>query len=104
MQPRQGRTVSGLDREAANMTHQIPHGAPYFVIQCFDREGYHSSCLARTESEARDMARSKDAKFYIAFSTPFAGAWAADGRTPDITMPPEFKEALASINRSAGED
>lgn len=78
-------------------------GQPFFVIQFFDREGYFSSCLAHTEAEVKEKASKRALKTYIAFTVPFPGTW--EGNIPNISMPPDFKEALACIdNRPNAEE
>jgi hypothetical protein len=73
-------------------------GEPFFVIQCFDREGYYTSQLATSEDDARKKISKMSPKtVLVATSLPFPGTWS--GVTPDITMPADFKEALSSVDR-----
>ena len=73
-------------------------GEPFFVIQYFDREGYYSSCLGPTPDAARDAASKRMLKSITAMSIPFPGSW--NGVTPDVSLPPDFKEQLQAVNRS----
>jgi hypothetical protein len=85
-----------------NPGHQgLVEGQPFLVIQIFDHEGYHSSVVAVTEEEVRTRARLRVHKSFVAFTLPFPGTW--DGSLPDVSMPMEWKEALASINRPGAE-
>ena len=72
-------------------------GQPFFVIQLFDREGFHSSCLGQTEAAVREKASLRGLKGLIAATTPFPGTW--DGGIPDVSMPADYKEALSSLDR-----
>ena len=76
-------------------------GEPFFVVQCFDREGYYTSRLAETENDVREkvskITSSTTKTVFVATSLPFLGTWS--GNTPDITMPADFKEALSSVDR-----
>lgn len=73
-------------------------GEPFFVIQCFDREGYYTSLLAASEAGAREkVAKISTKTTFVATSLPFPGTWSSDA--PDITMPADFKAALSSVDR-----
>jgi hypothetical protein len=60
-------------------------GAPFFVIQVFDSEGYYSSCVGVTEDEVCRGASERSLLSLMLFSVPFAGSW--KGETPVITSP-----------------
>lgn len=77
--------------------HGLVVGEPFFVIQFFDREGYHSSCVAPTEVVARQKAELRNYKGFVAATVPFPGTWNAG--IPDVSMPADYKEALSSIDR-----
>ena len=76
-------------------------GRPFYVVQFFDREGYFSSCLGRTEDEVREKSRGRTQKTFTACSLPFAGTW--KGEAPDVSLPSDFREALASVDRAVDE-
>jgi hypothetical protein len=70
----------------------------FFVIQCFDEQGYHSSVLAPTLAECTELA-SKKHKMFVAMSAPFEGRWSPSG-IPDISLPDDFKGALAAVDKN----
>ncbi len=73
---------------------------PFFASQLFDREGYYTTLIASSVEELRAAVAKRTAalKGLIACSLPFEGAWR--GRTPDVTLPPEYKTELAVIDHS----
>ena len=78
-------------------------GDLFFVIQCFDREGYYSSCYAHSLREVLRLASARTNKAFVAMSLPFEGRWSPQG-VPDVSLPPDFKEALATVDRGATEE
>lgn len=73
-------------------------GATFFVIQCFDEQGYHSSVRALTTEACKELASKRMHKTFVAMSAPFEGRWSADG-IPNITLPSDFKNALAAVDK-----
>lgn len=72
---------------------------PFFVIQCFDPGGYFTSVRGDSPDAVREEVRKRASKNFIAMSLPFEGTWSAN-HLPDVSLPPDFKEALASINKT----
>ena len=75
----------------------------FFVIQCFDRDGYFTSVRADSLDAVREEASKRMNRNFIAMSLPFEGAW-SKGELPDLTLPPDFKEGLSSINKTARDE
>lgn len=73
-------------------------GTEFFVIQCFDEQGYHSCAFAETLAECEAMAAMKKNKALVAMSVPFVGKWSPLG-IPDVTLPGDFKTTLAAIDK-----
>lgn len=71
----------------------------FFVIQCFDEQGYHSSALAPTLAECKELASKKKHKTFVAMSVPFEGRWSPSG-VPDVTLPADFKRALVTVDKN----
>jgi hypothetical protein len=79
-------------------------GEAFLVVQLFDRSGYYSSVLGRTPLDlAREAAKRSMGKYLVFCTMPFEGRW-SDSGVPEVTMPPDFKEALAAINKPCGDD
>lgn len=76
-------------------------GEPFFVIQVFDREGYYTSCVGLTQEVVQRAASLHFAKMFVACSLPFLGRWA--NGLADVTLPFDFKEALATVNHQGDE-
>ena len=76
------------------------------VIQLFDREGYYSSVMAETDEGVHAAAEMKSSrvKGLVACSLPFLGKWDKPNTVMDVTLPPDFKEVLAEIDRPGAED
>jgi hypothetical protein len=74
-------------------------GDAFFVIQCFDEQGYHSSALAPTLAECRELASKKRHKTFVAMSAPFGGRWSPSG-IPDVSLPDDFKSVLAAVDKN----
>jgi hypothetical protein len=75
-------------------------GQPFFVIQLFDQEGYYSSVVDPSEAGARKKADRRCTAIkggVVAFSLPFPGTW--QGMTTNVSMPTDFREALAEVDR-----
>lgn len=72
---------------------------PFFVIQCFDSGGYFTSLRGDSSDAVREEAKKRVNKNYVAMSLPFEGKWSA-GHLPDVSLPPDFKEALAPVDKS----
>ena len=75
---------------------------PFFVIQCFDYDGYFTSVRGDTPDAVRQEAKKRMNKSFIAMSLPFEGKWSAH-HLPDVSLPPDFKEALVSVDKPRGE-
>lgn len=70
----------------------------FWVIQCFDHEGYHHCILAHSQSEAQEKAT----KFKgVACSLPYIGMW--DHKhgcfLPDVSLPFCWKADLACLEK-----
>ena len=85
------------------MTTRLRRGQPFFVVQIFDRAGYYSSILATTEVSAQQRTAERTTRLpSLVFCTvPFRGTWA--GTIPDVSAPPEHKEATRALEPN-GED
>ena len=75
---------------------------PFFVIQCFDSGGYFTSLRGDSPDVVREEAKKRANKNLVCMSLPFEGKWNA-AELPDVTLPPDFKEVLASVNRGGGD-
>ena len=64
--------------------HGLTIGQPFFVVQMFDHEGYHSSCVDHSYHGVLAKAAIRSARM-TATSVPFPGAW--DGSIPDVSDP-----------------
>lgn len=78
-------------------------GAPFYAVQIFDREGYHSSIVAPTEEEvcaklARRLASTKG----LQASPPFLGTWAKTN-LPDVSLPVALKAEFAALDKGRDE-
>ena len=85
----------------------IEPGDPFYVIQAFDGEGYHSSPIGKTVEDVRaKIAKRSASKVIIACSLPFQGSWTigVQSRVPDVSLPVEWKDALASLEKKAEEE
>ena len=71
----------------------------FFVIQCFDEQGYHSSAYAPTLAECKELASKKKHKTFVAMSVPFEGRWSPSG-IPDVTLPEDFKHVLVAVDKN----
>lgn len=76
--------------------------SPFFVIQCFDRDGYFTSVRGDSLDTVRQEAKKRMNKNFIAMSLPFEGKW-SEAHLPDVSLPPDFKEALLSVDKSVGD-
>ncbi len=75
----------------------LRRGQGFFVIQLFDKDGYYCSVKAPTEQGVREKASTRSAsKGFIAASMPFRGGWV--GGSTEVSVPPEFKGALTSLD------
>jgi len=97
--------LSAMENKPTSRCDGLVPGQPFLVIQLFDREGYHSSCVGRAEDEVREKACGRLSKTLLAFSLPFAGTWSKESAiTPNITMPADFKQVLAMVNKPVGDE
>jgi len=79
-------------------------GAEFWVAHVFDQGGYFRCIVAPTRDAVLQKTAEATAKLKLitAASIPFKGTW--NNGTPDVTMPPDFKAALASIDKPSRDD
>jgi hypothetical protein len=84
--------------------HKLLPGEPFFAVVLYDRTGYYSSVIARTEAEVRlrTGVRTKSLGSLVACTVPFHGHWA--GQVPDVSTPPEYKADLRALERERSGD
>jgi hypothetical protein len=83
-------------------------GKEFFVILLYDKTGFYKSVVALSRDEV--LAKTYKVshaltKSLICCSLPFEGKWKENawGLVPDLSLPPDFKQALVEIDRH-GED
>ena len=79
-------------------------GQAFFAVQLFDRAGYYSSVVAVTEADVKQKTAQRTAKLtvLVACTVPFAGRWS--GSTPDVSAPPEVKEAVRALEHEGRDE